>query len=271
MDEDEYKRLLAENFDARSLDYNPENFHGRLADKVAALARPQPGEAVLDVATGTGLAALSAARSVGEAGKVVGVDLSPGMLAVARTAVETAGVRNVELIHADAEAYDFPAASFDVVICVSSLPYFTDIPAALKRWNGYLKPGGRVAFNCWSEASYVTGLLVRVVADRHGIKMPVTGQEIGTPDRCRAVLTAAGFVDAEVVVDPSAGHFVPMERVERAWDGWLKSPIFHPRDPDDAARLMGLRDEYLDEARGRATERGVWDEMTAFFVVGRKR
>ena len=67
-----------------------------------------------------------------------------------------------------------------------------------------------------------------------------------------------------MVVDPSAGHFVPMERVERAWDGWLKNPIFHPRDPDDAARLMGLRDEYLDEARGRATERGVWDEMTAY-------
>jgi ubiquinone/menaquinone biosynthesis C-methylase UbiE len=265
-----YKRLLAENFDARSLDYNANNFHGRLAERVVALAGPQPGDGVLDVATGTGLAALAAARLVGEGGRVVGVDLSPGMLAGARRAVEAAGVRNVDLVHADAESQTFPAASFDAVVCVSSLPYLTDIPAALMAWHGFLKPGGRVAFNCWSEGSYITGFLVRVVAARHGITMPVTGEEVGTPDRCRAVLTNAGFVDPDVVVDPTGQHFVPLDQVEKAWDGWVRNPVFHPRDPEDAAKLLGLRDEYLTEARSRATDRGVRDEMTAYYVVGRK-
>lgn len=269
MTEQEYKQRLAENFDARSLDYNPNNFHGRLAERVVALARPQPDDAVLDIATGTGLAALAAARLVGRGGRVVGVDLSPGMLAGAKKAVEAAGAKNVELVHADAEEKTFPAASFDVVQCVSSLPYFTDIPAALKTWHGFLKSGGRVAFNCWSAGSYVTGSLVQAVAARHGIVMPVTGEEIGSPDRCRAVLAAAGFVDPDVVVEPSGQHFVPMDRVEKAWDGWVKNPVFHPRNPD-AATLLGLRDEYLTEARSRATEQGVWDEMTAFFVAGRK-
>lgn len=270
MDGENYKRLLAENFDARSRDYNANNFHGRLAGRVVALARPQPGDAVLDVATGTGLAALAAAQRVGAGGRVVGVDLSAGMLAVARQAVEAAGARNVELVHADAEAQAFPAASFDVVLCVSSLPYLTDIPAALKAWHGLLKPGGRVAFNCWSEASYVTGYLVRVVAARHGIRLPVTGEAVGTPDRCRAVLAAAGFVDTDVAVEPTGPHFVPTDQVERAWYGWMKNPVFLPRNPEDVARLLGLRDEYLTEARSRATGQGVWDEMTAFFVVGRK-
>jgi len=263
-------RRLAENFDLRSLDYNKDNFHGRLAQRVIDLARPQPGESVLDVATGTGLAAICAARLVGGGGRVVGVDLSPGMLAVAAKAVESGGLRNVELILADAESMAFPADCFDVVSCVSALPYLTDIPAALRRWHGFLKPGGRVAFNCWSEASYVTGYLVRAVANRHGIRLPVTGEEVGTPDLCRAVLAGAGFAEPEVVIEPS-GHYVPMDRVERAWEGWVQNPVFHPRRPDDASRLLGLREEYLAEARGRATEQGVWDEMTAYFAIGRKR
>jgi ubiquinone/menaquinone biosynthesis C-methylase UbiE len=270
MTTDEYKRRVGENFDARSLDYNKNDFHGRLADRVVALARPRPGEAVLDIGTGTGLAALAAARLVGDGGRVVGVDLSPGMLAGARRAVEAASVRAVELVQADAETQTFPPATFDVVLCVSALPYLTDIPAALKAWQGWLKPGGRVAFNCWSEASYVTGYLVRVVAARNGITMPVTGEEVGTRDRCHAVLTATGFVDPDVVVEPTCPHFVTLDQVEKAWDGWVKNPVFHPRDPDTAARLLGLRDEYLAEARSRATDRGVWDEMTAYFVCGRK-
>ena len=68
----------------------------------------------------------------------------------------------------------------------------------------------------------------------------------------------------------ASGRDVPMEEVERAWDGWVRNPVFHPRDSADATRLLGLRDEYLEEARRRATDRGVWDEMTAYFVVGRK-
>ena len=265
----DYKRRLAENFDERSRNYNPDNFHGRLVERVLSMARPRSGESVLDIATGTGLAAISAARLVGGDGRVVGVDLSPGMLAGATEAAESAGLKNVELILADAEALAFPAGSFDVVLCVSAIPYLTDIPAALRTWRGLLKLGGRVAFNCWSEASYVIGFLVGTVAARHGITLPVTGVELGTEERCQAALIEAGFDGIEVVVE-SSGHFLPMDRVEQAWDGWARNPIFHPRNPDEASILLGLRDEYLEEARGRATEQGLWDEMTAFFALGHR-
>ncbi len=88
MTEHEYKQRLAENFDARSLDYNKNNFHGRLAKRVVDLANPQPDDVVLDIATSTGLAALAAARFVGGGGRVVGVDLSLGMLAGAKKAID---------------------------------------------------------------------------------------------------------------------------------------------------------------------------------------
>lgn len=268
MTSDEFKRRLGVTFDNR-LDYNKDNFHGRLADKVVSLAYPQPGDKVLDIATGTGLAAIRTARLVGNAGNVHGVDISQGMLDRARIAIESEGLQNVELAVGDAEKLDYPANSFDIVLCVSALPYMTDAPAALRSWYGLLKPGGRIAFNCWSEASYVTGYMMRAVASRHGIKMPVTGEETGTPDRCRAILTDAGFVDPEVLIE-SSGHFVTMEQVEKAWDGWIKNPIFHPRNPDDAIRMTHLRDEYLAEAQRLATDAGVWDEMTAYFVAATK-
>ena len=268
MTSDEYKRQLGITFDNR-LEYNKDNFHGRLADKVVALARPQPGDKVLDIATGTGLAAIPTARIVGKSGTVVGVDISQGMLDRAKIAVESAGLENVELAVMDAEMLVFPPNSFDIVLCVSALPYMTDLPATLRSWHQLLKPGGRLAFNCWSEASYVTGYVIRTVATRHGIRLPVTGEETGTPDRCRAVLTDAGFVDPEVLIE-SSGHFVTMEQVEKAWEAWIKNPIFHPRNSDDAEHLTRLRHEYLAEAQLRATNRGLWDEMTAYFVAGTK-
>ena len=64
----DYKRWLAENFDKRSCDYNPDNFHGRLVERVIDLARPQAGESVLDVATGSGLAACLR-RPIGRRGR----------------------------------------------------------------------------------------------------------------------------------------------------------------------------------------------------------
>ncbi len=131
---------------------------GRLVD----IARPQPGERVLDIATGTGLVAIPTARLVGESGRVVGVDISKGMLDRASKAVEAEGLGNIELVHMDAEKLAFPASSFDLILCSSALPYLSDIPAALRLWHGLLKPGGRLAFNCRSDTSYNMGPLLRL-------------------------------------------------------------------------------------------------------------
>ena len=268
MPSDEYKRQLGITFDNR-LDYNKDNFHGKLAEKVVALASPKQGDNVLDIATGTGLAAIQAARQVGRTGKVVGVDISQGMLDRAKVAVDSEGLENVELQLADAESLSYPDNSFDIVLCVSAIPYMTDLHVALRLWLRLLKPGGRLAFNCWSEASYVTGYLIRSVANRHGIKLPVSSEETGTPDRCKSVLIEAGFVEPNVTIEQS-GHYVTIDQVEKAWDGWIKNPIFHPRNQDDAHRIVLLRGEYLAEANHRATAEGVWDEMTAYFVTASK-
>jgi ubiquinone/menaquinone biosynthesis C-methylase UbiE len=263
---DEYKRQLAQIFDARSINYDEDNLRARLANRLVEIVRPQPGERVLDIATGTGLVAIPTAQRLGECGRVVGVDLSKGMLDRASRDIEAEGLGNIELIHTDGEKLVFPPSSFDLILCSSALPYMSDIPAALWLWHGLLKPGGRLAFNCWSDASYNMGPLLRSVADRHGIELPRTVEEVGTPYRCRAVLSGAGFPRAEVVVEP-LGEFITMEEAEKAWDRWMKNPIFHPHRNDEAIKLAGLRGEYIEEARRRLTSQGIWDEATAYYVT----
>jgi ubiquinone/menaquinone biosynthesis C-methylase UbiE len=54
---------------------------------------------------------------------------------------------NVEFQEADAEKATLPAACFDFVLCSNGMGYLQDIPAALKRFHGWLKPGGKVVFN----------------------------------------------------------------------------------------------------------------------------
>ena len=78
-----YKQKLAEIFDART-DYHRSELHAQMANRLVQLAAPQPRESVLDIATGTSFVAIPAAHLVGASGKVVGVDISAGMLAQAK-------------------------------------------------------------------------------------------------------------------------------------------------------------------------------------------
>lgn len=264
---DEYRRAIAEHFDART-DYSRSKTHARLADRLVRLAAPQPDERVLDIATGTGFVAIRAARLVGERGTVVGVDISTGMLDQAAKAIVAAGVGNIQLMQADAETLDYPAGSFDLIFCCNALPYMTDVPAALRLWHSLLRPGGRLAFNCWAEESYATGHLLRAIAARHGILIAVVGQDTGTPERCRAVLAAAGFVRTEVVAEPTATFF-SVEQLEAIPEMAVKNPLYGIT-PSDASRLSALLDAYMTDARSPSVRECIDAEMGAYFVLAHK-
>ena len=264
---DDYKRAIAEHFDART-DYSRSKTHARLADRLVRLATPQPDERVLDVATGTGFVAISAAQLVGERGRVVGVDISAGMQDQAKVAIVAAAVSNIELIHADAETLDYAAGSFDLIFCCNALPYMNDVPAALRLWHTLLRPGGRLAFNCWAEESYATGHLLRAFAAGHRIRVAAVGQDTGTPERCRAVLAAAGFVRAEVVAERTAAFF-SVDQLEAIPEMAVKNPLYRIT-PGDASRLSNLLDAYISEARSPSVRECIDAEVGAYFVLAYK-
>src|ERR1700693_5533297 len=73
-------------------------------DRLGELAPMRAGHRVLDIATCRGEPALTAARAVGQSGRVVAVDMSPGMLAIARERIDAAGLTNVDLVESGGEA-----------------------------------------------------------------------------------------------------------------------------------------------------------------------
>lgn len=103
-----------------------------------------PGEYVVDVGCGAGFDSLIAARMVGEKGRVVGVDMTPAMLAKARASAFAAGRANVAFRQGFAEALPVPDGWADVVISNGVLNLMPDKAAALAEMARVLKPGGRL-------------------------------------------------------------------------------------------------------------------------------
>jgi arsenite methyltransferase len=102
------------------------------------------GESVLDLGCGAGFDSFFAGQLVGLKGRVVGVDFSPEMLAVARAGQAEAGFPQVEFCEAPVEALPFPDASFDIALSNGVLNLVLDKPAALREIFRVLRPGGRL-------------------------------------------------------------------------------------------------------------------------------
>lgn len=117
---------------------------GPLAAVLLAAADLSAGERVLDAGCGTGVVARLAAEKVGN-GSVAGLDINPGMLAVARSAAPAAAA--IEWHEASAESMPFPPAAFDVVLSQLSLQFMQDRPAAVGEMHRVLDDGGRLALS----------------------------------------------------------------------------------------------------------------------------
>ena len=109
-----------------------------------SMGEPQPGQTILDLGCGAGFDTLLAARRVGASGKVIGVDMTPEMIAKARTNAETLGLANVEFFLEEIEDLSIPDASVDLVISNGVFNLCSDKPKVLSEVFRVLKPGGRL-------------------------------------------------------------------------------------------------------------------------------
>jgi ubiquinone/menaquinone biosynthesis C-methylase UbiE len=153
----------------------------------------RPGHVVLDAATGTGFAAIAASRLAGQAGRVIGIDLSAGMLDVARQHVSRAGDAPIQWVTGNAAAMSWlEAGTVDVVTCAAGLLY---MPAyrALDEWHRVLRPGGTVAFTSMAAGFPIPGRIFRECAETFGVRLDDPSALLGSEEACRAALEASRF------------------------------------------------------------------------------
>ena len=109
-----------------------------------SISRLRAGEHVVDVGCGAGIDSIIAARMVGASGRVIGIDMTPGMLEKARASAAQASMPNVEFRLGYAESLPVPDGWADVVISNGVLNLFPDKLAGLQEMARVLKPGGRL-------------------------------------------------------------------------------------------------------------------------------
>ena len=151
-----------------------------------------PGDRVLDIACGTGVVARVARERLGDAGYVVGIDVSPDMLAVARAVAP-----GIDWREGNASALPLhDGEQFDVVVCQQGLQFFPDKPAAAAQMRRALAKGGRLAVATWRPDDEIPFLReLRRVAERHLGAIMDRRHSFGDAAPVETLLRDAGFHD----------------------------------------------------------------------------
>jgi SAM-dependent methyltransferase len=173
---------------------------GKAALDAAGVA---PGEAVLDVGCGCGDSVLSLAALVGARGRVVGIDPSAPMLALARR--RCAAVSTVTLVEGDASSASAGPGPFDLLFSRFGVMFFVDPTRAFRHLRGALRAEGRLAFACWRppEENPWASVPFEAVAEVLGRPEPPPPDapgpfSFGDPARVRGILEGAGLRDVSL-------------------------------------------------------------------------
>ena len=174
----------------------PTHFAPWARDLIERAQPIEPSSRVLDLGCGTGIIARSLRERLGGAARLTGLDLNPGLLAVARRVAP-----ELDWHEGDAMSLPFADGSFDLVFSQQMLQFVRDRPAAAREIRRVLAPGGRVMLSTWrpvGEQPYIAALTS--IAERHFGPSNDTRWSFGDDASLRALVTEAGFEDVRVEV-----------------------------------------------------------------------
>ncbi len=212
------------------------------------------GSHVLDVACGSGVLTRHAFARSGQTGRVVGVDLAPGMIAAAHE-VEP----GIEWVLGSAEALPYDSATFDCVISQFGMMFFQDRQMAASEMFRVMKPGGKLAIAVWNslEHNRAYGDIIAVLDEQvstaagDALRMPYS---LGDPDEVISDLSQGGFGKIEFDTRSEQARF-PSTRtmVEAELRGWL--PLFDIHLGDDKiAEVLVKSDDRLSKYAAQSGE-----------------
>ena len=271
MNAEQVKAILKDTFNtvADVYDHPSLRFFPASARHLAEFLNLRGDEHVLDVATGTGHAALELAARLPR-GRVTGVDFSAGMLARARRKAAARGVANVEFAEMDMQDLRLPDGQFDAALCAFGIFFVEDMDAALAHIAAKVRPGGTVAI-CNFQQDYFFPLR-KLLMDRlaaRGIPLPPqTWERIATAAGCRTLFETAGLRDIRTEAR-NMGYFLADENEwwNVVWNAGFRRLVSQIPPAD----LPRFREDHLREVAALKTAQGIWLDIGVLFTKGQKQ
>lgn len=261
----QYKQNLTTSWNQRKNYDDTYRYHR--AFRLLELTQLKPRQKILDVATGTGIIALKAAQLVGSSGSVLGIDMSAGMLQQAHQKLAQVNLKNVELREADAEALKFNPQSFDVILISSALMWLSDIPTALNNYHQWLKVGGKLAFSCYTENSFLIPLAIKVGA-QFGFSLPNCNATLGSLDKIKTLLKSVGFEQISIESEKLGSYLTP-HIAKGLWHQCIE-PHKDFLSKISTAQLAQMKVAYEAEIDAQTCPKGFWQEIVIFYVISNK-
>lgn len=265
------KDLVAGLYDRASAIYDQvgPKTSSRFGERLVELMDIQADATVLDVGVGRGANLLPAAKRVGIEGKVIGVDISRGMLRELSADVNAQDLSQVELMEMDGEQLTFADASFDHLLSGYTIFWFGDLQRALRGFRRVLKTEGTLGISMYGGgdprwAWY--GELLREYGEKYVTFTSFGGNHVnGKPEMLRAALHAAGFEDVQIVVESFKIIYASAEEWwEEKWTHGSRAPL-EQMSPEVRARFQSEAFARLAEMEEDGVYRMVW--KTCFAIV----
>ena len=146
---------------------------GKLSNRLIELAEIKPGSKVLDISTGIGEPAVTAANQMGKTGYILATDISPQMLSIAKQRAVSLDLSSmIEFKVGDTETIDLPDSTFDAALCRAGLMLLPDLKAGLLNIYRSLIEGGRLATAVWSSPDKVPFISIVMNTVMKGANIP---------------------------------------------------------------------------------------------------
>ena len=268
--DDKRKAMIQKGFDTVATGYDHPSlpFFPETAKRMIKHLQLSHDQNLLDVCTGTGVVALTAAEKLIR-GKVTGIDLSSGMLQQAKNKASDKALNNIEFLQMDLEQLTFPVASFDVATSSFGLFFLEDMTKGLTKIAAAVKPGGKVAISTFTGEAFapMSDVFIKRYESFGKEVPPLSWKRLATKELIEEQFSAVGIDKVSVFHEPLGYQ---MTSAQMWWDivwnaGW-RSLLNQLSEQ----QLVDFKEAHMNEIEEIVGKDGVWFNTEVLIAVGEK-